>query len=315
MSEGRINIVLAVGDPRPERWTEPLKSLIPDASIEVFTDETPSPAGADYAIVWKPPAALFDQHTSLKAIFCIGAGVDSLLAVPTLPANVPVIRLENAGMAVQMAEYVAHQIIDITRNMGLYREQQGRNTWKAHRPIERAAWPVGVMGLGEIGGRVASVLAQLDYPVNGWSRSMHALDRVKCFAGQADFNAFLSASRILVNTLPLTSDTAGIINAQTINQLMPEAMIINVGRGGHLVENDLLKALAERRVIRATLDVFEEEPLPAEHPFWRDPHVTITPHVAATTLRDETIEQIAGKILALEAGQTVTGIVDRQHSY
>ncbi|MAM86096.1 MAG: glyoxylate/hydroxypyruvate reductase A [unclassified Hahellaceae] len=314
MSDRTIRLVLAIGDPKPERWTEPLKSSLPGASIEVFSENTPI-GEADYAIVWRPPAALFEQQTRLKAIFCIGAGVDGLIAVPTLPDDVPVVRLENAGMAVQMAEYVAYQIIDVSRDMSLYREQQARNIWKPQRPIDRPAWPVGIMGLGQIGGRVAKMLTQLEYPVHGWSRSRHEIDQVRSYAGQDEFKDFLNASRILVNTLPLTDDTRGIINAETIDQLLPEAVIINVGRGGHLNENDLLKALAERRVMRAALDVFENEPLPEEYPFWRDPHIRITPHVAATTLRNETIAQIADKILALEAGRTITGIVDRQYNY
>lgn len=309
-----MRIVLATGDPKPQRWSEPLKALLPGAHIDVFMEGSQESA-ADYAIVWKPPTALFEQQRQLKGIFCIGAGVDSLLTVPSLPTDVPIVRLENAGMAVQMAEYVAHQIIDITRDMALYRNQQARGLWQPQRPIKRTAWPVGIMGLGQIGGRVAEYLAQLEYPVNGWSRLRREQSSIRCFAGPADFSAFLSASRILVNTLPLTDDTRGIINAETIRQLMPEAVIINVARGGHLVEEDLLKALAERRVMRATLDVFEDEPLPAEHPFWRDPHVTITPHVSATTLREETIVQIASKIRELEAGLTVSGLVDRQQSY
>lgn len=309
-----MKVLFVAGDPKPERWTVPIRSLLPDAEVYVW-DPQGEAVDADYAIVWQPPEALFEREKKLKAIFNLGAGIDGLLKVPNLPKDVPVVRLEDAGMSVQMAEHVVHQLVDISRNMQVYRDQQREGVWQIHRPIRRRDWPVGVMGLGHIGKRVASAIASLDYQVSGWARSEHQLDGVTCYAGQAQFDNFLAQTRVLVNTLPLTEETRGIVNADTLAKLHPEAVVINVGRGEHLVENDLLAAIDSGRVSHASLDVFQNEPLPTDHPFWSRPEITITPHVSARTQRDDTLEQITGKIRAHSQGQPITGIVDTTQGY
>ncbi|MFO8141644.1 MAG: NAD(P)-dependent oxidoreductase [Marinobacter sp.] len=217
--------------------------------------------------------------------------------------------------SVQMAEYVLHQLLEASRGMETYREQQRQCVWKIHRPIRRSEWPVGVMGLGHIGKRVARTLADLDYRVNGWARSNHALDKVSTFAGAGELPDFLGSTRVLVNTLPLTDETRDILNHQLFSQLMPGAVVINVGRGEHLVEEDLLRAIDDGHVARASLDVFRQEPLAADHPFWQRPEITVTPHISARTLRDATLEQITGKIRAHYQNQPITGIVDTRRGY
>lgn len=309
-----MKILFVAGDPKPERWTVPIKELLPEAEVHVW-DSNGAAVDADYAIVWQPPAELFEREKKLKAVFNLGAGIDGLLAVPNLPAHLPVVRLEDAGMSVQMAEYVLHQLVEASRGMETYREQQRDGVWKIHRPIKRSEWPVGVMGLGHIGKRVARTLADLDYRVNGWARSEHSLDDVTTFAGADNLSDFLQSTRVLVNTLPLTDETRDILDYQHLSKLMPGAVIINVGRGEHLVENDLLKAIDDGHVARASLDVFREEPLPPGHPFWQRQEITITPHVSARTLRDATLEQITGKIRAHYNGQSITGIVDTSRGY
>ncbi|MGM0768092.1 MAG: 2-hydroxyacid dehydrogenase [Pseudomonadota bacterium] len=309
-----MKVLFVAGDPKPERWTVPIKELLPEAEVFVWDANGPA-VDADYAIVWQPPAALFERETKLKAVFNLGAGIDGLLAVPNLPAGLPVVRLEDAGMSVQMAEYVLHQLLEASRGMETYREQQRQNVWKIHRPIKRSEWPVGIMGLGHIGKRVARTLADLDYRVNGWARSEHHLEKVSTFAGADALPDFLSSTRVLVNTLPLTGETRDILSHQLFRQLMPGAVVINVGRGEHLVEADLLQAIDEGQVARAALDVFRQEPLPADHPFWQRPEITITPHISARTLRDATLEQITGKIRAHHNGQSITGIVDTSRGY
>ncbi|MEX2475777.1 2-hydroxyacid dehydrogenase [Marinobacter sp.] len=309
-----MKVLFVAGDPKPERWTVPIKELLPEAEVHVWDAHGPA-VDADYAIVWQPPAELFERETNLKAVFNLGAGIDGLLAVPNLPSHLPVVRLEDAGMSVQMAEYVLHQLLEASRGMETYREQQRDNTWKIHRPIKRSEWPVGIMGLGHIGKRVARTLADLDYRVNGWARSAHDLENVTTFAGAEKLPDFLGSTRVLVNTLPLTEETRDILNQDLFSRLMPGAVVINVGRGEHLVEDDLLKAIDDGHVARASLDVFRQEPLPADHPFWQRPEVTITPHISARTLRDATLEQITGKIRAHYTGQPITGIVDTSRGY
>ncbi len=309
-----MKILVAMDDPRPERWIDEILRRLPGGEVVVWDPDSDA-VGADYAIVWQPPERLFERERHLKAIFNLGAGVDGLLKAKNLPRDVPVVRLEDAGMSAQMAEFVAYHVIDVTRDMAAYRAQQANRIWKVLRPIRRDEWPVGILGLGQIGARVARTLAGLDYPVHGWARSAHRIDGVVTHAGSAAFGAFLSRVRILVNALPLTAETRDILNYAALSSLMPSAVLINVGRGEHLVEADLCRLIAEGRIRRAVLDVFREEPLPASHPFWRMPEVTLTPHVAARTLRAEAVAQIAAKIRMIETGRSVPGVVDLDRGY
>src|SRR3989344_801431 len=192
-------------------------------------------------------------------------------------------------------------------------EQPGR--WGSRKPRRRSDYPIGVMGLGVLGERVAKALAQFEFPINGWSRSPKAIDGVRGFAGTNQFNDLLAASRVLVNLLPLTPDTTNVINKGTLARLQPGAYVINVARGAHLVDEDLVAAIDSGHVAGATLDVFRTEPLPAGHAFWTHPRITITPHTSARTLRDESIAQIARKMVALERGEAVAGIVNPVRGY
>jgi glyoxylate/hydroxypyruvate reductase A len=309
-----MKILFVAGDPKPERWTVPIQEQLPDAEIFVWDPEGPA-VDADYAIVWQPPEALFEREKNLKAVFNLGAGIDGLLRIANLPQDLTIVRLEDAGMSVQMAEYVLHQLLEASRGMETYREQQRQGVWKIHRPIKRSEWPVGVMGLGHIGKRVARTLADLDYQVSGWARGEHSVEGVSTYAGPGQLGDFLQSTRVLVNTLPLTDETRDIINYDLLSQLQPGAVLINVGRGEHLVDEDLLRALDEGKLLRASLDVFRKEPLPEGHPFWQRKEITITPHISARTLRDATIEQITGKIRDHAAGRAISGIVDTDRGY
>ena len=295
-------------------WLAAIASALSDAKVWLWT---PEEAGrqADYAIVWQPPAELFASQKGLKAVFNIGAGVDGLMALPNLPGNVPIVRLNDAGMASQMAEYVSHALIRHVREFDVYSEQMKERRWKARRPANRMDFPVGVMGLGFIGARVAESAASFGYPTFGWSRSGKSLPNITVFAGQDGLEPFLRAVRILICVLPLTAETQGILNAATLSKLKPDGYLINVARGRHLVEEDLLALLADGRLAGAALDVVGSEPLPADHPFWTHPKITLTPHISALTLREESVAQIAGKIRMLECGQTVEGVVDIRRGY
>lgn len=308
-------LIFAAADPRPDRWTELFKRELGSAfDVAAWTDDG-RVHGADYAVVWRPPAILFEREQGLKAIFNLGAGVDGLIGQPGLPAGVPVIRLEDAGMSAQMAEFVIHQVVEHTRGMGVYRQQQRDGLWRAQRPVEREAWPIGILGLGSIGTRVARCLADLDYPVAGWVRTPREQAGIEVFAGPEGLAPFLARTRIVVNTLPLTAETQDIMNGTLFAALLPGAVVINVGRGDHLVDEDLVRAITAGRVAAATLDVFRHEPLPPDHPFWKMPEITLTPHVAARTLREETVRQIVAKVRALEAGEAVSGVVDLDRGY
>jgi glyoxylate/hydroxypyruvate reductase len=296
---------------RTGRWVEALSAALPQATIEGWSPGAPQ---ADYAVVWSPPQQFLDEQWRLKALFNLGAGVDALM-VRRLRPDTMVVRLEDGGMAVQMAEFVCHALIRHFRELDVYQAEVRQGMWSDRRPRSRAEMPVGIMGLGVLGERVARAVAQFDFPVRGWSRTPHSVPGVRCYSGQAEFVEFLAASRVLVCLLPLTAETENIMDRQTLERLLPGGYVINVARGAHLVDDDLIALLDSGHLAGAALDVFRVEPLPAEHPFWRHPKITLTPHTSARTLRDESVAQIAGKILALERGEPIGGVVDAKRGY
>jgi glyoxylate/hydroxypyruvate reductase A len=274
----------------------------------------PGAAPADHALVWAPPQQFIDEQSQLQTLFNIGAGVDALLQLQ-LPASLKVVRLDDAGMSVQMAEYVCHAVIRHFREFDAYEADTQAGRWSFRKPRLRAEFPVGVMGLGVLGERVAKALQLFEFPVNGYSRSPKNWPGIRSFSGAAGLPEFLAASRVLVNLMPLTPDTENMLNKSTLSQLQPGAYFINVARGKHLVEQDLMDLLDQGHLAGATLDVFRTEPLPAEHVFWKHPKITITPHTSARTLREDSIAQIVGKIHALQRGDPVKGIVDALRGY
>ncbi|WP_439811430.1 glyoxylate/hydroxypyruvate reductase A [Bordetella bronchiseptica] len=307
-------IYASCNDIDPREWTEPLQAALPEAEVVAWRADQPV-QDAELAVVWNPPAELFERERGLRAAFNLGAGVDALFRLETLSPDFPVVRLEDAGMAVQMAEYAAHALVRASRQFDVYDAQQRAGQWNPLPELDRTQWPVGVLGMGVMGTRVAQTLAGMDYPVAGWSRSGNAPQGVQAFGGADALPAFLARTRVLVNTLPLTDETRDLLRRDTLSQLLPGAHLINMGRGEHLVEEDLLALLDSGHMAGAALDVFREEPLPAGHPFWSHPRVAITPHIAAISLRRETVAQLAAKIRAFLRGEPVTGMVTRRRGY
>ena len=306
-----MKITFCCTDTKAEPWLQGLAAALPGADITVWQPGAPV---ADYAVVWAPPQQFLDEQQGIQALFNIGAGVDALLQ-RRLPPGALVVRLDDAGMAVQMAEYVCHAVIRHFREFDQYEVSMRAGQWAYRKPRLRQDLPVGVMGLGVLGERVAKALAQFEFPVNGWSRSPKAIGGIRVFSGQDGFNDFLAASRVLVNLLPLTPETQDILNRDTLARLQPGGYLINVARGAHLVEDDLLALLDSGHLAGATLDVFRTEPLPVGHPFWSHPRITLTPHTSARTLLGESIAQIVGKIAALERGEAIAGVVDSVRGY
>lgn len=192
---------------------------------------------------------------------------------------------------------------------------QQAKIWRFLKPFDRDAFVVGVLGLGVLGTHIARTLAGFGFPVRGWSRSAKSVEGIDCRAGADALPGFLAGTRVLINVLPLTADTENVLDAALFDQLEAGAYLVNVARGKHLVEDDLLAAVARGQIAGAALDVFRTEPLPADHPFWTEPRIRITPHISALTLREVSIAQIARKIRALEAGEPIAGIVDLQRGY
>ena len=296
---------------KAEPWLQGLRAALPGATIEEWTPGAPQ---SDHAVVWAPPQAMMDEQPALKGIFNIGAGVDALMRLK-LPAGAAIVRLDDAGMSVQMAEYVCHAVIRHFREFDVCAANQLHARWAFNKQLRRADFPVGIMGMGVLGERVAKALLQFEFPVNGWSRSAKPVDGVRGFHGEAQFNDFLAASRVLVCLVPLTPETVDIMRRETLSKLRPGGYVINVARGGHLVDDDLIALIDEGHLAGATLDVFRTEPLPQDHPFWSHSKITVTPHTSARTVRDDSIAQIAEKILAMERGEAVAGVVLPDRGY
>ncbi len=295
-----------------DEWRAALVAALPEADVALWPD---APTAVDYALVWRPPLELFERVRSAKAIFNLGAGVDALLAVPTLPPGVPVIRLEDAGMAEQMAEYVTLAVLAAYRDLRAYERDQRERRWRPRPRRPKRHFGVGIMGVGVLGRALAAALAPFGFPLAGWSREAKSLAGVACFAGREELTAFLARAQVLVCALPSTSETRGLLCRATLARLPRGAHVVNIARGELVVDDDLLALLDEGQLSGATLDVFREEPLPPGHPFWHHRAITMTPHVSAVTLVADSIAQVATKIRALERGEKVTGVVDRDRGY
>lgn len=306
-----MNITICFTGLSPEPWVQGLQHAFPGAVVSAWAPGAPP---ADHAIVWAPPQQFVDEQAGLQTLFNIGAGVDALLQL-RLPPSLKVVRLDDAGMSVQMAEYVCHAVIRHFREFDGYDVDTQAGQWSYRKPRNRADFAVGVMGLGVLGERVAKALQVFEFPVNGYSRSAKAVAGVRCFHGAQALPDFLAASRVLVNLMPLTPETENILNQATLSQLPRGGYVINVARGKHLVEDDLIALIDSGHLAGATLDVFRTEPLPAAHAFWQHPKITVTPHTSARTLREESIAQIVGKIQALARGEPIQGVVDTVRGY
>lgn len=301
-----------------QEWLAGIKQRLPQAEIREWQrgDERP----ADYALVWRPPHEMLANRRDLKAVFALGAGVDAILDQErkhpgTLPAGVPLLRLEDTGMAQQMQEYALSYVLRYFRRFDEYQALQQRQEWQPLDPHSLDDFTIGILGAGVLGQSVARKLTEFGFSVRCWSRSAKQIDGVQSFAGEAQRAAFLDGVKLVINLLPYTPETVGILNRELFAQLSTGAYLINIARGAHLVEADLLAALEQGQLAAATLDVFAREPLPQDHPFWRHPRVTITPHIAAITLPQQAMDQIAANIRALEAGHAPAGVVDRQRGY
>jgi len=298
----------------PEPWREALALELPEMEFRIWPD-VGEPRRVSYALVWRPQPGLLASLPNLKGILSLGAGVDHVLLDPRLPAGVPIVRMVDAGLAAQMSEYALYGVLHFHRSMQQYADQQRRVLWRQVPAVPAQQRTVGILGLGVLGGDFARKVVPLGFNVIGWSRTPKSLAGVTAFNGPAALGEFLGRTEILANFLPLTPDTAGILGASTFGQLPRGACIINIARGAHLDERDLLAALDDGRLGGAMLDVFQREPLPPEHPFWHHPRVVITPHVAAQAIAELMVAQVVDSIRRIEHGERPLGLVDRGRGY
>ena len=298
-------------------WIRELEKQLPGARVREWKAGDNQPA--DYALVWHPPVEML-QGRALKAVFALGAGVDSILSKlrdhpDMLPLSIPLFRLEDTGMGRQMQEYALSQVLHWFRRFDDYQALKLASRWQPLPEYRADEFTIGIMGAGVLGAKVAESLQPWGFPLRVWSRSRKSWPQVQSFAGQAELGGFLQGTRVLINLLPNTAETVGIINQTLLAQLPDESYLLNLARGVHVVEEELLAALNNGKLKGAMLDVFSREPLPQESPLWAHPRVAMTPHVAAVTRPMEAIAYIAGTISRLERGESVSGQVDRQRGY
>jgi glyoxylate/hydroxypyruvate reductase len=296
------------------RWRAELTRLMPDVDIRLWPDFG-DPAEIEHALVWRPEPGLLASLPNLKLVLSLGAGVDHILCDPLLPRQVPIVRLVDPWLSAAMSEYVALQVLRLHRQDLDYRSQQQARTWRELPQKNAAERPVGILGFGEIGQNAARKLAALGFSVSGWGRRERTVAGFTVFAGRTGLTQLLARSEVLVCLLPLTSETVGILNAGAFDLLPRGAGLINAGRGGHLVEDDLISALDSGQLSAAALDVFREEPLPPDHPFWRHPRILVTPHIAGITNPATAAPIVVDTIRRFEEGRPLVNQVDPARGY
>lgn len=309
----RMVLLFYSRDDDPSAWRRELQRRLPGLEVRVWP-ELGDLAAIDAALVWRPPSGLLRSLPNLKAVLSLAAGVDSLLADPSLP-EVPLCRLVDPSLTRTMSEFVLLQVLKYHRALDRYACQQRVGLWRLELPSPPSSTRIGIMGLGELGGDAARVLVRHGFAVRGWSRSAKTIEGVVGFAGEAGLAPFLAETDILVCLLPLTEATRGILNDRLFERLPEGARLINVARGAHLVEADLLAALDRGHLAHASLDVFGEEPLPVEHPFWRHPRIDMTPHAASYGLPESAADAVAENLRRLDAGQPLLHVVERARGY
>ena len=307
-------VALYLPDPsKIQVWCEMLANLLPGWHVQSM--DSTDPNLVDYAVVWRPRPGDLGKFPQLKAIVSIGAGIDHVLADPSVPHDIPIIRTVGADLTQRMKEYVILHVLRHHRDMPRQLQAQAACDWHAIVVPVAPRRCVGVLGLGNLGRAAAIGLSQVGFLTRGWARSAREIPGVQCFSGVSGLAPFLDGCEILVNLLPLTSETEGILNADLFGQLPPGACIVNCARGGHLDEDDLLDALARGHIKQATLDVFKIEPLPIAHPFWAHPAITITPHIASQIDAETGARLIAQNLHLFHDSGTCADIADAERGY
>lgn len=311
MDKQKIDILLCTKVWKPEPWIEGLSNSELVNKVHVWpTDEDLSKVEALF--VWKPlDEGVVEQLPNLKWVSSLGAGVDHLVNDKQIPAHIPITRIVDPFLTRDMTNYCIMGVMMHQRSVDQHRRNQESSTWDR---LPYSNLKVGVLGLGELGSHCASTLASLGFEVSGFSRTPKKIENVTCYSGN-QLSAFLSPIDILINLLPVTPQTESILDENLFTQMKQGAYLINVARGNHLVEEDLISAIDSGHLSGALLDVFREEPLPKDHPFWQHPKIKITPHVASVTSPNSALQLLQKNIAHLTKGEELLNQVDRVAGY
>lgn len=308
---------LYLGDPvRGEQWAQRFTELVPDLPFRIGQagETARDTSEVRYLATWEMPTNLASNWPRLEVLFSLGAGVDQF-DLSSLPPHVQVVRMVEPGIIAGMVEYVTLAVLSLHRDWFRYAAQQRDRQWQVHRTRVAGELRIGVLGLGVLGQAVLGKLAGFGFRCAGWSRSPRELDGVECHAGAETLPLFLSRTDVLVCLLPLTGETRHMLDRKLFAQLPRGAALINVGRGGHLQQDDLIDALDAGQLSHAILDVTDPEPLPDTHPFWQHPKVTLTPHIASMTQPATAVDVVIDNLRRHRAGQPLAGTVSRSRGY
>lgn len=310
---GERDLFVYKADPaRGAVWARLFAEKAPQFDFRLWPD-VPDPAQVKYLAAWLLPPDMA-AYRNLEVLFCVGAGVDQL-DLAQVPAALPIVRMVEPGIVQGMVEYVTHAVLGVHRDALDYAAQQRAHAWKPLPVVAPGRRRLGIMGLGVLGAAVLARLHGFGFACAGWSRTARTLDGIEGFAGEAGLDAFLARTDILVCLLPLTADTRGILDARLFAKLPRGAAVVNVGRGPHLVAEDLLAALDSGHLSTAILDVTDPEPLPPSHPFWDHPRIVVTPHIAAETQPQTAVEVVLENLRRHRAGLPLEGTIDRRRGY
>lgn len=285
-----MSIALVITDRTTDLLVQSLKNLQPDLSIQAWPN-IKKPEAVSLAVLWQQPPGILKQFKNLKAVTSFGAGIDFILIDPSLPKNIPVLRIVTKDLKQQMTQYVLAHILNDYRNLKLYKQQQSHNKWMVHELPKKTT--IGFLGLGEIGCFVAKQCQALGFNVVAYTQQS-SYKKIPCFHEEEGFKKVMQVSDYIVCLLPLTVETIGILDYKALSYCQKQPMLIQAGRGQQLIEVDLLKALEVGLIKHAVLDVFNTEPLPNEHEFWNREDITISPHNAARSDIEQTAKEILG---------------------
>lgn len=299
---------------RMQGWFDVLERELPGTPVRLWPDYD-DPAEVEFVIASALPPGEFAKFPNLKFVACMAVGVERLLGDATMPAHIPIVRSVNPARGDTMTEYVALHVLRYFRRLPDYEANQDAQIWARLPDPAASETGVGIMGLGNLGLMAAERLRLFGFPVAGWVRNSREIAGIETFAGKERFHAFLARSNIVVCLLPLTPETRDILDARAFAAMPRGSYLINAGRGEHIVDEDLLAALDSGQLAGATLDVFRQEPLPAEHVFWRHPKITVTPHNAAATRLAHGADIVLENIRRARAGQPLVNLVDKAAGY
>lgn len=309
-----MSIVIIRQDDKIDAWVAAIKTSAPEVSVFNFLEEH-NAEDVEVALVWKHPKGSLAKYPNLKYIASSGAGVDFIFEDTTAPTHLPITRVVDAMLANDMSEHVIAVIFNYLKHLNHYKVNQINKLWQPMRYNRIADFTVGIMGVGALGTVLSKDLIRFGFKTQGWSVSKKHLEGVKTYAGQDELTSFLATTDILICLLPLTNDTKGILNKAIFNKLPQGAYVINVARGGHLVDEDLVNALDDKHLSGAALDVYHQEPLPKNHPFWLHDKIDMTPHCASVSDSQSVVPQILENYKRMKSGKSLLNLVSKSKGY